>query len=612
MSLTVPSIDQLLHAIPLLENGRSIYFDGKGSWCEEGVLKRLWKKVRCTENQPIVSFFKLASANLDELEHKAVRFYTDAEKLNAYKTRFQPYFDLAHRLENYIQRIERVSSKVQEAYISFQIRFLSMQYRIGSLNGGLDKAQTADQELLNALKEKALDWKRSKGFYDKTLSQWELNELETMARYSQITQLILTSNSQLDFIFSRMIKDFIPVDVCLECPGALSQLKAAILTSYIGSSRHPERGEEPLVLTAKKVEGGWKKTLNLLFFHGNYDKLYPEKIQQVNILNPNKAVTFEKGNYTLRLKEIWKECGLKNEREVRFNWTAQGLVNYDPREKGYWDAQKQQYVEEGPAELPFYQKAPAFNIVSAADIEKKFGVNVKEKDFFFRIMARRKNLNMGGSHGFFQLFYKMEGTDKYKVINYGKFADQFQITWWDALRMICGTLKRCFSLIDQNGSLVDRELAGTALIIPTQEQAKEFLNRFEKDLQSEGVFQFSGDNCSHYVQESVHAVMGPETNYFSMSVFDNRTGLAVLDKLLRFLKHRHRIIQFIGLTLIHLTLGSWRSMTIQENGRAVRKSVFQFYWSGRTEVSTPAFLHEQIKSGQVAGSLAFGNIEAKI
>lgn len=633
--LNAPTIDSFYQCLQSLRNHELVYFDGLGKFHANGAAK--------DPNRSIASVIHASKSLFDELEQHSVKFYDDQEKKSAYISKtFTPYFTIYHQVQAWFKALSNeqdLPGHVKESFKELQSRFIALRYRMQQQLGdnslgdqaidGLNKANDFDQSDFNSLCHLAKEWKKKSPFQNKELHEWELIRLKEAAKYKEWVKFIILDENckQREEFFSEAIKNFVPVDALIQCPATTMKkdnsfegtdsasypsLRSAILTSYIGGVSKP--GDDKLEVTMKKIEGGVKKILSIPVYHGGH--IVPElsKIQKVNILNPNKKITFLKGGYTLTVREIFDEAAQKNVREPKIIMSALGLENWHPTQHGYWDAKEQKYVKEGNPQEGYLKHAPFSGILTEEELVLRYGSDVKGKSTVFKVMAARKYLDLSPMecHAFAEVAQKIENTNQYKIVFYGKYANRFQLSQWDAVTMLCDTLIKVISLLDQSAFNTYRQIASYVVIPEDEKQAEKLLKSLEEEIQKEGVFQFSaGESCAAIIQKIFHGAIPSLPNFFKMNVYDSETSFGPLNAFLRMLKNCSRTIQWAGLAIVIILLGSLRGQTIQgENGPQWR-SVFNYYWD-HTDIFCPAALHERISKGEITGGqLSYGNVESR-
>lgn len=557
-----------------------------------------------------------------ELETHSVKFYDAARPefagdAQASRDCYKPYLKFAESVRRQVGRLQNASLPLASACADLQRMEVSLRYRIGAGNGGLDPLAAPDPVSLETLTLYANDWKRKQGLARNfELNTLEIEQLRQAACYPEWVALLTENREYQGEFMGWALKQWLPVSAFIEFDFNRTWIRDSLLSSALGHARKVDDEILKVEKVATKTAGVVKKILSLPIYHGDFKRFEPEKQARFSLLNPNKEIHFKKGNYRVTLQEIFKQWSLKDDKEVNFSFCQWGMINFHPVH-GIWNAETQSY------EAPPYRdwqrenwidQVPPIRTVSQAELERQYGrERMDGRNFFFKAMAGRKfrDLTALDCHGFLELYSRMEDGN-WKVSGPGPYAYRFQDGLFDGLSLFCATVKRVLSLIDQNNYYTHRERGGMA-IFPTPAQGEDLLSRIYDIMVGQGVFQFSARNCSYYVQKAINEAVPDAPNFYKMDISGSRTGVTPLDALLAWAHKRGEWVRNLVLAFIHTLLGSHRRMAIREMRGAeeveVNYSVREFFRNEGYVIYNPSYLIHQIEEGQRTGNGPFANGE---
>ncbi len=553
------------------------------------------------------------------LEQKGVKFFDPTidnedyqEKASRYRATRQIYLDVAEQIGNQIAKLTEVCPELKQAYHELQCREVGLRYSLGETNGGLDALDKPDVEWLVKIQEIAQAWKQKQRLaVDKELNELENAQLEELAKYPEWLNIVVENSEYLSEVFNWSLRDFNQVEVIVKCYATQHKLKRALLSSNLGYVRNitltkPEDEVLAFKTVSTKVDHVAKRILTLSIYHGSFKEFEPDQQERINILKPTETIHFKQGNYQLTVEEFLHEVGQKNLREANMTLCADwGFSNFHPI-KGVWNADLKQYEMPEMSPKDWTHDAPPSRIASHAELVAQYGDEIKDREFFFKVMASRQHLdhNALDCHSFWQLYIRMEDGN-WKVLNIGIYAYRFQQGILDGLWLFCATLKRVVSLLDQNCYYTHRQ-RGAYPIFPDQEAQEKLLARIFFLMDSSGVFQFAGYNCAYSIQKCTEKLIRDLPNFFKMPLTMGRTGVGPLDQVLAF---AHRCGGWMGwliVTILHHLFLSARSLRIQTHeGKSVDYSVRDYLSKHGHEIYNPSYLPYQIDEARKTGTGPF-------
>ncbi|MBA3722853.1 MAG: hypothetical protein H0W88_10705 [Parachlamydiaceae bacterium] len=582
-------------------------------------------------NQPrILKMTHVVNQAFVDLEQKGIKIFDPSInnwhyqlKAQKYYERFTIYLKVAEQIRQMVGGIKNLSPELKEEFHALECHMIGLKYSLGAREGGVDKLEAPDQLIFEKLKVRILQKKLGQPLnVDKELNRLEIEQLEEAACYPEWVQILLKNSAYEDFFYKTIIRDYNPVSVFIMCPDTQKQIKKALLTGIIGRIRRP--GEEESLafqIASTKTANISKRILTLPVYHSDdFSTFDKQKQERVNILKPTHLVTFRNGNYRLTIKEILTELSKKNEREVKVNLCAFGLINRHPVH-GKWDAERQRFVLPPMTLVNWTDYVPPGEIVNQDELEKRYSDSIKDKEIFFKVVATReqRDLYIIGTHGFLQTYIHM-GDRKWKVLDMGVFMTRFQQGGLDGLSLICNTVKRVLCLMDQNGSYSQRQKAALPLFT-THKAAREILNSMYHIMEDEDIFQLGGQNCSHPIQTTIENVVPNTPNYYKLPIYRARFNFLPLDAYFSLLGNLPiRVCNFFIFILINC-LGAFRSYSLTDKNKKKHSfSLNKFHSSQKEyEFHHPANLHLHIEKAHktkegpfVNGEITFGNTSGKL
>lgn len=589
----------------------------------------IWKLLGFEHQSKLCKVIQRFNKNLIEMEQTEVKVFDCStqevrEEAINYRKSFKIFFQTADKIKQFIKGREVLHPELKEMYCGLQLNMMGMRYRLGKENGGCnpfseeelreDPVHQKYQKNLYLLTKLALHWKKKQELAVNTsfLNEREKLQLSDAAKFDKWIHLLENSKKHQDDFFKWILRDGNAPEIFIKYRHTQEILKRSYCSGSLGRIRRPGT-EEPLKIqdVETQVKGVKNRILTMPLYSGRFDQFESDKQDWVNILNPKTILNFKDGNYQLPLSEVWKESSKKNERDSIFNICKWGLINFHPV-LGKWDNDQKKYVMPSMNKDNWTQYIPPGDVYSNAELKARYGNKIKDKQIFLKICSTRQspNLNVLKCHGFWQLFIYM-GHDKWKVLDLGAYASEFQQGVVDGLVKFCATLPRVFTFLDQNGGYSHRQKAAYPLF-PEPEKGKEYINHIWKFSQSKGVFQFAGENCSCPVQKSVES---ESLNFFKMRVTKGNVGFLPLDHTLAFLERCPALIRKWGLFFVHHVFGSWRMRVVEQDGKMVKYSVAN-YFKDTEDMYNPAYLHHQIERAHkteddpfATGELSWGNLD---
>lgn len=507
-----------------------------------------------------------------------------------------------------------LSRELKKVCFELECQEVALRYRIGAINGGLDKVAAPDPKWVDELTQRALEWKKRQplAIHKDSLNQWELLQLSEAARYPDWLRLVRKNPVYAGEVFNWILRDFDRADVLIAYRNTQLRVKEALIAGYIGKNRTPGQFELlDFQDQTTKVHGVFKRVLTLPIWHKeNFDE-EPAQVERINILKPSKEVTFQNGNFTLSVDAMFKEIGNRNAEETRINLCARGLINYHSV-KGVWHTDRQTFVmPAGMTRENLHRYLPPGKIWTNEEMERRHG-NLAGRTRYFKIASTKQDDTVLNCHSNWKLFHRLQNGN-WAECGIGMYLWRFQQGAWDGLRLFCDTGPRVLTRFDQMEGYTHRQFAAYAPP-STDDSVRALQSRIYDLMLKPGVFQLGGDNCTMPVQKAAEEVSPGMPNLFRMRVSQAKLGFGLLDKIFSFLDKRTEKVRRIGLAIIRNVLGGFRSCKID----GVKYSLNSYY-RNTEDLYHPGYLVKQVIDAKKSGvgplaqcELSWGNSEARV
>lgn len=522
------------------------------------------------------------------------------EKAREYRQIREVYLNLAKTLDQKLSDIKK-GSPLQKSLYELKCREVSLRYFLGRDNGGLDPLPSPTQADLADLTNRALDWKKKqKMAVTKDLNELELMQLKELSCYPEWLKIVYQNKDFLNEILGWSLRDFDSVEVAAKCHEVRRRIKENFLASNLGYVKNlnlTDKENEVLAFRTvpTKVDNISRRILTVSVYHGSFKTFEPDQQERFNFLKLKKPIHFKQGNYTVSVGEFLKEIGQKNLREANISLCADwGFVNFHPV-KGVWNADEQIYLMPKMTEKDFLDHIPAARIASHEELLAQYGDKIKDRDLFFKLMSTRKNLDLNtlDCHGFWQFYSRMDDGN-WKVTNLGTYAYKFPQNVIDKVWQFCNSLLMVLCLMDQNGYYTQRQRGGVP-VFEDKETNESLLAKIYRLINSNGIFQFAGRNCSYYVQKITQEVMEKLPNLFLLPVIECKTGILPLDRLIAWAKHQKDWVKKLVVHILQIIFLSHRKIKDENN---TDYSMRDFFREMDQRIFNPSYLLYQIVNNQ--------------
>lgn len=580
--------------------------------------KNFFKRVFSQNNSKLLRLAKLVERQLQEAEASGIFVLepTSVESI-AYKKQLCTTWTTAMAVSQAILTISMSPSvELRMKRGELERLVIGNKYAAGGENGGLDPLREPNSQAFAFLTEIATTWKQQGPLaMSHELDSLERQQLQQAACYPDWVNL-LKGNPWLRKPFLHFcLRDFNPVSVFVCYPTTTDRIKKALLSSQLGYARRMD-GEVFVVKVQPDGLGRHKKVLTLPVYQGeNFSRFQPGLQERVSILDMRDKVHFEAGNLEMTIGEIFHQCGERNTREARINFSAFGFVNFHPHH-GVWNATTSKYTTKWTTHPDFawLHQIPPTRVVAHQELVRRYGSEkMGEREFFYKVMSTRQKNDVTclKCHAFLQIWLRMPAREEWKVLDIGYYADRFPTGVVDKLSMICGTLPGRVALIDQNGYYSHRQRA-EVVCFSEDTEFRALCYKLLQHVTTPRVFQLTGRNCAYSLQKLVQKASGRNTNYFCMPSENAKVGIELLDRVLQFLSRVHRLLRKIASYTLRKLLWENRGISIRKKGRKKWYSLPEFRNKKGDVLFSPPFLHEQILHGRLPGTICFGHTQEQV
>lgn len=599
--------EQVRQFVQTIRSGKSVSVKATGEWTKAGAWQRFveWLSGKEKNLQKITNIF---SQQLDRLERKAVKFNCSEAELGEQQALYRSWMEGVTLIDDQFKLQKRVSKVTEAALTKLQMRAVGLQYRIEGVNGGFDQKAVGDRQLKEQLRTALFRWKKSEPKYcSEGLTRFDLDKIEEIAQYPQFVPLILKDQKLRELFFKWGIRDNNDIRPFIQYPAIYQRIYRSLLTGRMGV----RVSEEMLAIRKieRKKEGscGTRKVLQFMF-DGKSMSLLNEskKVTLKNRINPNNP------GWETTVGGVLDEAAAKNDRPGRIEvFEKIGFANWNVHEWGSWNGKGYDNID---LDQPnWWEKLPVQETLSKEDFEKRYGLEpLKEGEWvgFAKASRMTTDLDVDETHGYLGVAIP-QPNGRYRLYDFGKFAERFPAGSKDRVLFIGDTLYSKISYPDENYSYGQRQIAAKPFILDPAKGLKlmEIVTDYAKRARERNlIFQFAWENCAFWPQEVFRRLFGAEMpNLYKAKIIDATPSNKILRVYFKVMKKMPSWIQWGMVRFIEFMLKGWRGVTVTENGKKVKKSVWRSPFHNNMHAFLPALLHEKILKGEVDGKIFFGH-----
>ncbi len=591
-----------------IKQGKSVVLKETGVWYCEGAYSRIIRRIFRLEDQRVALVAKVFNKTLDKLEKIPVKFNAGNGSAAPEQTqKFQQYIETAKTIA------EMLESHKKNRNCRLEKRFLdqkkvAMQYRIESINGGLDTL--ASPELQAPIQDLARKWKNSKEqsfFNDKELTPSDLHKIAQTCAYPDFAKLIVADKYLQDAFFKWTLRENNDVRPFVEFPATYTRLKTAYMAGRIGRCGAHLLSVDKIVCADGKEE----KQIRLTF-----------EGKKISILDESQEVTL-KGNYKLTVKKIIDVFKSKNDEIGNLEYFPElGVTNWNAHELGWWNPEKKDFERIDLTKDDWWKDLPIFERATREQVEKrysssKFPFKLEPNQWAAAAKSSRETptLDFDRSHGYFE-FCVPQSDGTYLIFNFGKFAANFPKNFFEKILFLTATAKGKFSYPDENLFYSHRQHASVPFAF-SKEKGLELMKIVKEELlkarNGSVVFQFAWENCAYWPQTLLETLLGKEKDggrvpdLYHMDLLKAEPSNGFLRKMVNLINKTPKSWRPKLMTGVHTILGSWRKYHYIENGQRKWKSLAATDFPKCLQHYQPSLTHKNIEAGKLQGVLNYAH-----
>lgn len=585
------------------EQGRHIVCDQQGNWSIEGGIVHAVRWLKGGESARLTNIADSFCTVLDRLEKTPVVFSDNERVIRAQHSIYQPYIKAAGQIMAELEKCTK--PLVQDKLFAILQKTIALKYRLEGANGGLLSCEI-DADQFARLKVLAQEWKNSqKLIVEKALIKRDIEKIEEACRYPEFAKLLESNETFRKNFFKWTVRDNCDVQLFVEFPATVKRLEESHLYSRISRI-----GNNAIsILKQERVNGipnTADKVITMPFYDGKETKRY-------NILDESQIVEFY-GGVRASIKEVFDVFLGKDLQSGNYEMFRNGIANWNDHEIGPWNEKTQQFDAIDLDKPQWWNQLPLVMTQTREEIEKMYDVKLQPGEWLTCAMGARKSpdLDLDNAHGYLKVFAPM-ADGSYAVYPLGKLAVTFPHTLIEFLKVLVSTNKAKIFYLDENIFYFFRQHANYPIVLSAR-KGEELMELIKADIikgrEGNLVFQFSGENCAHWVQNILdrlfHDEPGKIPNLFVMPLLKAEPNNFVLKGLFGAFKKAPKKMHPYLLNGLARILGSSSGRTVMENGQPVFKTTYQNSHRYNGTSYQPAHLHKKIQTGKLKGVLTTG------
>lgn len=510
-------------------------------------------------------------------------------KITLTENMFTPEIAFGRRLET------QVLSNPKDYFLTQTVlKALSLQYRIKSACGGLDRKKQVSESLVEDLLTALKKWKEGIDEYvSKEPTDHDFKKIEQLARFKNFAKVLIQNTRATDECFKLIFRDNFPVKILVQYFKTCSvDLKNALLTMRVGFFE--AFGVKHLKIETDNKVKDLKYKINSVFVSilNNENKI---------LLNDNKEHTWgqikkmcEVAKKNPGITEVFQNLGLMLFRPQKLCTFINGVETYiDTTNPKYW---------ENP-------NLPVFLTLSKEKLERMLNITITDERPCVKTVEGSciDPDSVNDAHGASTVYLPI-GDGLYRCLPFGKYAKVFPKTPTQNACFIGNTVEAELTYPDPSFSHTQR-IHGVAPDLLTWEEAEALLTIYGKDI---WYFQFGGNNCSGDFQEISEQLFGKEEdggrtpNYFRKPLVESKFFFPIT---LAFdlMSELHPILATIYIRAIEILCGSfrWLSRTLVD-GTVETESLEKNAFTTTQELYVPGKIVKSILERKIKGFTWYG------
>lgn len=599
MPLINSSIDNLTNAL-----NRGDYVScAEGRWQIDNFIVRFVRWLFRLDDDRIASVVRNLTAYIAELEVRRPAIVRGGEiERHTQKVLVHLIQDMAAAVDRYAQPYLN-NRKAQTELGRFRVQFQGFLYRMGQVNDGKDRLAQADQAQVPAMVQIFARYKQNDPMYhDKVIQRFERQKIEELCRYPDLCRVIVNHPEAANHVFKIAVRENIEVPAVVEFPHTVNKLYRSHMTCRIGG----------FARKLLEVDAAEQKHLNLLVQGNKYSITDPtseivfrdrSRATVGQILESYKNLNDQpsSGEYDFFLDGLRKwnghEWGPK-----KTNGDGYHSINY--RVDKWWDA-------------PDF---PLFDTIAKEELERLYNIRIEGENNCVQVLISTRNspgVTLQG-HGFIVLYLPMPGSERYRVLPFGLYANQFPVTSLEKATFIGSTLAGTIVFPDPNYTYTRQKACLAQAITP--KQAEEQLRRITLTKIHGGWFMWSFENCCFYAKNLFMNTISRDHRLYPIvkrRLFKVLFQDADSEGLIKFIRISYMLFQKIGLKkpyerLANWALGAGRTLNVNEtrllpDGRVevvpATRSALTSKFGTKQKNNLPSVFHTHVERGEVPGAV---------
>jgi hypothetical protein len=580
--------ETILEFIQALLKDQPVVLRG-GSWSIESTVRHFLRKLFRGEEKFYLSLASQMESEIDKISQHPILFSEDPSKLTDIES-YDEYLLAADILDKKLMRFS--SEKTRKARNQLLLKTISCKYRIEESNGGVD-ASPVQQPLVNVLKKMLYKWKSTNELIsDKSLTERDIRQLQEASQFPEFVLLLLKDSDIQQAFLQWVFRDGNQARIFIEYPQLQEKLVDCNLNGRVGKISE----DDLKIIKISRNNGGevvMEKIVTLPF----------EGVDH-NILDEDHEITF-KGNYRLKVGEIFEVFKNKNYEVGELEYLAHGVSNWNCHKWGYWDEDKKSYSIINLDHHQWWYQLPFIEIITQEEAFKRYERPLDGKSWCVAATATRgtASLDFENTHAFMEVAIPW-GDGRYAIYDFGKFACKYPTSFFEGVSMFCHNVHATVSYPDENIYYSHREQIYHAYEI-TPEKGIELMEIIKQDLitsqENNFVYQIESDNCAKWVHHHLETIVGKEhiPNLFQMHLLDTEP-IGAVSVIFSLIKKLPDYMQTPLMTLFHLPLGASKETWIIEKGKHICKALTKHDFWVTGVVFLPALLHKQKEEGIIS------------
>jgi len=629
----MPRIEETyIHFTEALERNEAIVCNNTGVWRRENALISFVRRLIWGENRRLADIGSAFCSCLDQLEHVQLTFsQNQGDNHGANRRLFADYSRAAVAVQQALALASSSSPLVKTQLDRLALRVVALRYRFEAVHGGADAqpAQNSNEHVFllddhgqelpvpaneDPLVDLASEWKKKQILLsNKDLSNRDRERLKEACRYPEFKDLLITDKKLRDSFFTWTMRYNNDVAPFVEFPGTSERIKVAHLAVRVGRFASNLFRIEKSELSPGTTE----KVVTLPFY--SLDSPYrPGRVKQINILDETKEVDLSHG-LRLSIKKILDIFVNKNQDDGDLEFFgSMGITNWNSRALGSKNPLTGKYECVDLTQPNWWEALPVFEELSKDQVQQKYRTGLAEGEWIFCAKASRQTQDLAYEerHGYMEVVVPVGG-DRFRVLPMGLFVEgRYPNSAWELLCSLLNTVRGKISYPDENVFYTHREHAHHPIKLSAEEGA-ELMKQLQVDLSKARkrnmTFQFSSENCAAWVMSVLDRVIGPRTpnprmvNLFKSPFLGSTPSHPVIRAIINLIKKAPTFMQPRLVWGLDFVLGSWRGITVIEDGKSVYKSARNNPHRATLTIFQAGLLHQQIVNKELAGFITCGH-----